>query len=56
MCEQHNEVNIKLGKPTVQCNFSWLDSRWRTGEGNPACDEDVLGYGEEEPDKADQGQ
>ena len=41
-------MNRKLGKKEVKCNFKWLDMRWRTGHGNPACDdEDALGRGDE---------
>ena len=28
-CEQHNEVNEMLGKPTFPCNLDALDERWR---------------------------
>ena len=31
VCEQHNAVNEKLGKPTFQCTLENLDERWRTG-------------------------
>eukprot|EP00657_Telonema_sp_P-1_P008584 TRINITY_DN30051_c0_g1_i1.p1 TRINITY_DN30051_c0_g1~~TRINITY_DN30051_c0_g1_i1.p1 ORF type:complete len:183 (-),score=41.54 TRINITY_DN30051_c0_g1_i1:9-557(-) len=50
MCEQHNAVNTRLGMKVVKCDFKWLDSRWRTGAGNPACDEDVLGANGEDLD------
>lgn len=39
MCEMHNDVNSKLGKPTVSCSISDLDLRWRTG--NPSCWEET---------------
>ena len=29
MCEQHNIVNEKLGKPMFDCNMKDLDARWR---------------------------
>eukprot|EP00300_Choanocystis_sp_HF-7_P042113 c8879_g1_i1.p1 GENE.c8879_g1_i1~~c8879_g1_i1.p1 ORF type:complete len:152 (+),score=21.75 c8879_g1_i1:46-501(+) len=28
MCEQHNRVNTKLGKPEFDCSLSKLDQRW----------------------------
>jgi len=31
ICDLHNEVNDKLGKPTFPCTLSSLDSRWRDG-------------------------
>jgi len=36
MCEMHNQVNEKLGKPTYSCDLAHLDMRWRTGA--PHCD------------------
>ena len=35
LCEQHNAVNAKLGKPAFECTLERLDERWRTG--SPAC-------------------
>ncbi len=35
VCEQHNAVNAKLGKPEVPCDARTLDARWRTG--GPHC-------------------
>jgi len=32
MCQQHNEVSEKLGKPKFDCSFDALDRRWRTGD------------------------
>ncbi|KAL0589287.1 hypothetical protein ABG067_002506 [Albugo candida] len=32
LCEQHNLVNEKIGKPIFQCNMSTLSERWRTGK------------------------
>ena len=29
VCERHNEVNAKLGKPLVSCVLRDLDERWR---------------------------
>ena len=29
MCEQHNEVSAKLGKPEFPCTLEALDDRWR---------------------------
>ncbi|KAK3258985.1 hypothetical protein CYMTET_31996 [Cymbomonas tetramitiformis] len=31
MCEQHNMVNEKLGKPSLKCQLPLLLKRWRTG-------------------------
>lgn len=31
VCEQHNAVNRKLGKPAVPCSIDALDRVWRTG-------------------------
>jgi FAD-linked sulfhydryl oxidase len=36
LCEQHNQVNKKLGKPLFQCNMKDLDERWRKSS-NPKC-------------------
>lgn len=35
LCEQHNRVNVSLGKPIYPCNITALDTRWRTGR--PEC-------------------
>ncbi len=35
VCEQHNLVNAKLGKPVFDCDLGKLDKRWRTG--TPRC-------------------
>lgn len=32
MCEQHNEVNEKLGKQKFPCNLAALDERWRVSK------------------------
>ena len=31
VCERHNEVNEKLGKPKLECTLEVLDKRWRDG-------------------------
>jgi FAD-linked sulfhydryl oxidase len=36
LCEAHNEVNRKLGKPTFDCG-KW-EERWRTGWKDGRCD------------------
>ncbi|CCC09459.1 hypothetical protein SMACR_03489 [Sordaria macrospora] len=36
LCEAHNEVNRKLGKPTFDCS-KWQE-RWRTGWKDGSCD------------------
>ncbi|EOD24151.1 hypothetical protein EMIHUDRAFT_254842, partial [Emiliania huxleyi CCMP1516] len=38
MCEQHNAVNAKLGKPVFPCTLARLDARWR--DGGARCDEE----------------
>lgn len=35
MCEAHNDVNVKLGKKTFDCD-KW-EERWRTGWKNGRC-------------------
>jgi len=35
LCQRHNEVNEKLGKPAFPCDFDSLDQRWRRGA--PGC-------------------
>ena len=37
VCEQHNAVNEKLGKPAFRCSIKALDERWR--KGSKACRE-----------------
>eukprot|EP00045_Choanoeca_perplexa_P000117 m.13037 g.13037 ORF g.13037 m.13037 type:complete len:174 (+) comp10084_c0_seq1:99-620(+) len=37
MCELHNEVNDRLGKPQFDC--SKVDERWRTGPTDGSCDQ-----------------
>jgi FAD-linked sulfhydryl oxidase len=36
LCEAHNEVNKKLGKPVFDCG-KW-EERWRTGWKDGSCD------------------
>ena len=36
LCEAHNEVNRKLGKPVFDCS-RW-EERWRTGWKDGSCD------------------
>ena len=38
MCEMHNRVNEKLGKPLWPCDIASLDLRWRRG--GPECTRD----------------
>jgi FAD-linked sulfhydryl oxidase len=37
LCEQHNLVNAKLGKPSVTCDHESLSRRWRTGPKELNC-------------------
>ena len=36
LCDQHNRVNAKLGKPLFDCNMKDLDERWRKSA-DPKC-------------------
>ena len=36
LCATHNEVNVKLGKPTFDC--ARVDERWRDGPKDGSCD------------------
>jgi FAD-linked sulfhydryl oxidase len=36
LCEQHNTVNEKLGKPLFDCTMTSLDERWRKSN-KPEC-------------------
>ncbi|CAB9507956.1 linked sulfhydryl oxidase ALR [Seminavis robusta] len=36
LCEQHNIVNKKLGKPIFKCDIKGLDERWRKSS-DPKC-------------------
>ncbi|KAG7444262.1 uncharacterized protein BT62DRAFT_933928, partial [Guyanagaster necrorhizus] len=31
LCERHNEVNLKLGKPKFDCSLEKTDERWKDG-------------------------
>lgn len=37
LCEQHNLVNEKLGKPAYSCDMKDLDERWRKST-KPECE------------------
>ena len=37
MCEAHNEVNVKLGKPAFDCGARSLEERWGKGPGDGSC-------------------
>mmetsp|Transcript_10878 Transcript_10878/g.16789 ORF Transcript_10878/g.16789 Transcript_10878/m.16789 type:complete len:175 (+) Transcript_10878:107-631(+) len=39
LCEQHNLVNEKLGKPVFKCDMKNLDERWRKST-DPRCQSD----------------
>ena len=49
VCEQHNAVNAKLGKPSFQCNIEKLDERWKTG--SDACRR-IVGDDESSPSQS----
>ncbi|GJJ11434.1 hypothetical protein Clacol_005667 [Clathrus columnatus] len=36
LCERHNEVNVRLGKPSFDCNKT--DERWKDGPLDGSCD------------------
>ena len=38
LCEQHNEVNERLGKRTFECTVEKLDERWKDGPSDGSCD------------------
>lgn len=38
LCERHNEVNGRLGKPQFDCGLSKLDERWKDGPADGSCD------------------
>ncbi|TBU30172.1 FAD-dependent thiol oxidase [Dichomitus squalens] len=38
LCEQHNEVNGRLGKETFECTVEKLDERWKDGPSDGSCD------------------
>ena len=38
LCERHNEVNERLGKPLFDCSIKSLDERWKDGPSDGRCD------------------
>ena len=38
LCEQHNEVNERLGKEKFECTIEKLDERWKDGPSDGSCD------------------
>ena len=38
LCEQHNEVNERLGKERFDCSVEKLDERWKDGPADGRCD------------------
>ncbi|KAI0630669.1 ERV/ALR sulfhydryl oxidase domain-containing protein [Trametes polyzona] len=38
LCEQHNEVNERLGKERFECTVEKLDERWKDGPADGSCD------------------
>ncbi|WVW84618.1 hypothetical protein I302_106652 [Kwoniella bestiolae CBS 10118] len=38
LCERHNTVNRKLGKPVFECSLGKLDGRWKDGPEDGSCD------------------
>lgn len=38
LCERHNEVNQKLGKPSFDCSLKSTDERWKYGPADGRCD------------------
>ncbi|OSD04710.1 FAD-dependent thiol oxidase [Trametes coccinea BRFM310] len=38
LCEQHNEVNERLGKEKFDCSIEKLDERWKDGPADGSCD------------------
>jgi mitochondrial FAD-linked sulfhydryl oxidase len=38
LCERHNEVNERLGKPLFNCTLPKLDERWKDGPKDGSCD------------------
>ena len=38
LCEQHNRVNERLGKPAFDCSLKSTDERWKDGPGDGRCD------------------
>lgn len=38
LCEQHNRVNERLGKPVFDCSLKSIYERWRDGPSDGRCD------------------
>ena len=38
LCQQHNIVNERLGKPLFDCSIKNLDERWKDGPSDGRCD------------------
>lgn len=38
LCERHNEVNERLGKPLFDCSLKSTDERWKDGPSDGRCD------------------
>ncbi|KAH8116516.1 ERV/ALR sulfhydryl oxidase domain-containing protein [Phellopilus nigrolimitatus] len=38
LCERHNEVNARLGKPVFDCALESTDERWKDGPSDGRCD------------------
>ena len=38
LCERHNDVNERLGKPLFDCSMQNLDMRWKDGPSDGRCD------------------
>lgn len=38
LCERHNEVNGRLGKPLFNCSLRNIDERWKDGPSDGRCD------------------
>ena len=46
VCQQHNIVNVMLGKPMADCSLRAMDERWRTG--SRACWESATETGRDD--------
>ena len=38
LCNRHNEVNERLGKPVFDCSIEKTDERWKDGPSDGRCD------------------
>ncbi|EIN09659.1 FAD-dependent thiol oxidase [Punctularia strigosozonata HHB-11173 SS5] len=38
LCDRHNEVNERLGKPKFDCSIKSTDERWKDGPSDGSCD------------------